>query len=50
MVGFWDAVALAGPLQTICTSLLTDNHTQTPSLILYRSDALADAQLTVSEH
>jgi len=37
-------------MQTICTLLQTDNHTSTPSLNFYMSDALPDAQLTVSEH
>ena len=32
MMGFCDAVASAGPQQTICTSLQTDNHTSTSSL------------------
>jgi len=31
-------------MQTICTSLQTDNHTNTPSLNFYRPDALPDAQ------
>ena len=34
---------------TICTSLQTDNHTNTSSLNFYRLDALPDAQPTVSE-
>jgi len=40
------AVALAGPydhMQTICTSLQTDNHTNTSSLNLYRPDTFLDA-------
>jgi len=37
-------------MQTICTSLQTDNDTNTPSLNLYRPDALPDAQPTVSKH
>jgi len=37
-------------MQTICTSLQTDNHTNTPSLNVYRPDALPDDQPTVSEH
>jgi len=37
-------------MQTICTSLHTDNHTNTSSLNFYRPDALPDAQLTVSKH
>ena len=44
MMGFWDAV------QTICTLLQTDNHTNTSSLNFYRLDALPDAQPTVSKH
>ena len=36
--------------QTICTLLQTDNHTNTSSLNFYRSDALPDAQPTVSKH
>jgi len=35
-------------MQTICTSLQRDNHTNTPSLNFYRPDALPDAQPTVS--
>jgi len=37
-------------MQTIRTSLQTDNHTSTPSLHFYRLDALPDAQPTVSEY
>jgi len=36
-------------MQIICTSLQTDNHTNTPSLNIYRPDALPDAQPTVSK-
>jgi len=36
-------------MQTICTSLQTDNHTNTSSLNFYRLDALPDAQPTVSK-
>ena len=51
MMGFWDAVASAGPyMQTICTSVQTDNHTNTSSLNFYRPDARPDAQPTVSKH
>jgi len=52
MMGFWDAVALAGLgyMQTIYTSLQTGNHTNTSSHNFYRPDALAGAQPTVSEH
>jgi len=32
--------------QTICTSLQTDNHTNTSSLNFCRPDALPDAQTT----
>ena len=34
-------------MQTICTSLQTDNHTNTPSHNFYRPDALPGAQPTV---
>ena len=37
-------------MQAICTSLQTDNHTNTSSLNFYRPDALPDTQPTVSEH
>jgi len=37
-------------MQTICTSLQTDNHTNTSSLNVYRPDALRDVQPTVSKH
>ena len=37
-------------MQTICTSLQTDDHTNTSSLNFYRLDALLDAQPTVSKH
>jgi len=37
-------------MQTICTSLQTDNHTNTSSLNFYRPDALPDAQPTASVH
>jgi len=33
-------------MQTICTSLQTDNHTNTLSLDFYRPDALPDAKPT----
>ena len=36
-------------MQTICTSLQTDNHTDTSSLNFYRPGALPDAQPTVSK-
>jgi len=37
-------------MQTICTSLQTDNHTNSPSLNFYSPDALPDAQPTMSKH
>jgi len=37
-------------MQTICTSLQTDNHASTLSLIFYRPDALPDTQPTVSKY
>jgi len=37
-------------LQMVCTSLQTDNHTNTSSLNFYRPDALPDAQPTASKH
>ena len=37
-------------MQTICTSLHTDNHTNTPSLNFYRLGALLDAKPTVWKH
>ena len=37
-------------MQTIWTSLQTDNHTNTSSLDFYRLDALRDAQPTVTMH
>jgi len=52
MMGFWDAVASAGPYAYslhFAALLQTDNHTKTPSLNFYRPDALPDAQSTVSK-
>ena len=37
-------------MQTICTSLHTDNHINTSSLNFYRPDVLPDTQPTVSKH
>jgi len=38
-------------METICTTLQTDNYTSTPSLkFFYRPDALTDAQPTVAKH
>jgi len=39
-----------GHMQAICTSLQTDNHTNTLSLNIFRPDALSDAQPTVAKH
>jgi len=50
MMGFWNAVAAAGPYANNCTSLQTENHTNTSSLNFYRPDGLPDAQPTVSKH
>ena len=45
-VEFWDGTVISW---TICTSLQTDNHTNTSSLSFYRPDVLPDAQPTVSK-
>jgi len=37
-------------MQTICTSLQTDNHINTSSINFYTPDALPEAQPTVSKH
>jgi len=37
-------------MQTMCTSLETDNHRSAASLNFYRPDALSGAQPTVSKH
>jgi len=37
-------------MQTICTSLQTDNDTSTSSVNFYRPDALPAAQQTMSKH
>jgi len=51
MMGFWlQWHQLMEHMQTICTSLQTDNHINTPSLNFYRPDALPDGQPTVSKH
>ena len=44
MTAFWDDRHQLDHMQTTCTSLQTDNHTNTSSLNFYRSDALPDAQ------
>ena len=38
-----------GHVQTVCTSLQTDNHTNTSSLDFYRPDAVLDSQPTMSK-
>jgi len=50
MMGFWDTVASAGPYAKSCTSLQTDNHTNTSLLNFYRPDALPDAKPIESKH
>jgi len=37
-------------MQAVCTSLQTDNHTNTSTLNFYRPDALPDVQPTVSKY
>ena len=49
MMGFGMEWHQLDHMQTICTSLQTDNHTNTSSLNVYRPDALPDAQPTVSK-
>ena len=52
MVGFWYGSGISWTIckeSAVCTSLQTDNHTNTISLNLYRPDALPDAQTTVSK-
>ena len=48
MMGFGMQWHQLDHMQTICTSLQTDNHTNNPSLDFYRLDALPDTQLTAS--
>jgi len=48
-MGFWDAVASAGP-HASNLHLAPDNDTYTSSLNFYRPDAVSDAQPTVSKH
>jgi len=51
MMGFWGwQWHQLDHMQTICTSLQADNHTNTSSLNIYRPDALPDDQPTVSKH
>jgi len=50
MMGFWDDSGISWTImQTICTSLQADNHTNTSSVNFYRPDALPHAQPTVSK-
>jgi len=46
MGGFWTQWHQLDHMQTICTSLQTDNQTSTSSLNFYRPDVLSDAQST----
>jgi len=49
--GVSEAVASAGPyMQTICTSLQTDNNTNTHQSVFYRPDALPAAKPTAPKH
>ena len=51
MMGFTDGSGISWTImQTICTALQTDNHTNTSSLKFYRPGSLPDAQPKVSKH
>jgi len=50
MMGFGMQWHRLDHMQTICTSLRTDNHTNTSPLNSYMPDALPVAQPTVSKH
>ena len=50
MAGFWMQWHLLDHMQTICTSLQTDNHTNTSSLNFFTGQMLFFVQLTVSVH
>jgi len=50
MMGFGMQWNQLDRMQTICTSLQTDNHTNTSSLNFYGPYALPDAQPTMSKH
>jgi len=50
VLGCSDVSCQLDHMQTICSSLQTDNHTITSSLNFYRLDALPDTQPTVSKH
>jgi len=45
-----DGVLGCSVISWTINNLQTDNHTNTPSLNVYRLDALPDAQPTVSKH
>ena len=47
-MGLWDGSGISYHMQTICTSLQTDNHNNTSSLNFYRS--IFWRQQTVSKH
>jgi len=47
--GLFSTTTQLDRMQIICTSLQTDNHTNTSSLNVYRPDALPAAQPTVSK-
>jgi len=50
--GVWGCSGISWTIimQTVCTSLQTDNHNNTPSLNFCRPGALPDARPTVSKH
>jgi len=50
MMGFWDAVASAGPYANNLYLAADGYHTNTSSLNFYRPDAPPDTQPTVSKH
>jgi len=51
MMGFWDGSGINWTIcKTVCTSLQTDNRTDTLSLNFYSLDYLSDAKPTVSKH
>jgi len=49
--GFWEWKRhWLDHMKTTCTSLQTDNHTNTSSLDIYVPDSLPEAKPTASEH
>jgi len=50
MMGFWDAVASAGPYANNLYLAADGYHTNTSALNFYRPDAPPDTQPTVSKH